>query len=158
MLFDEGKGEIELDTGFSTSTRVLTEVVQDVLMAKCAFPPRNILLYGFGQGGMAALSLASSLALELGGIVSIGGPLPSSSSTSQKCKTPVLICGGSRSKQVTRQGVDRLKGEFENVEYVKWEKAEDSMPRSREEMLPVMKFFARRLRSRVGVPEGAVEI
>jgi hypothetical protein len=32
------------------------------------------------------------------------------------------------------------------------------MPRSREEMLPIMRFFARRLRSRGGVPEGAVEV
>ncbi|KAH6665692.1 Alpha/Beta hydrolase protein [Halenospora varia] len=158
VLFDEGRGEIELDTGFSTSTRVLTEVIKDVLITKCGYPPRNILLYGYGQGGMAALSLASSLNLELGGIVSIGGTLPSSSGTSQKFKTPVLVCGGSRSKQVTRGSVDRLKGAFENVEYVKWEKSEDSMPRSREEMLPVMKFFARRLRSRAGVPEGAVEV
>ncbi len=38
------------------------------------------------------------------------------------------------------------------------ERIQDSMPRSREEMLPIMRFFARRLRSRGGVPEGAVEV
>lgn len=51
-----------------------------------------------------------------------------------------------------------MRERFQDVEYVKWAKSEDSMPRSREEMLPIMKFFARRLRSRAGVPEGAVEV
>ena len=68
------------------------------------------------------------------------------------------MLGGSRSTQVTRSAVDGLKRRFGDLEYVKWEKGEDSMPRSREEMLPIMKFFARRLRSRAGVPEGAMEI
>jgi predicted esterase len=159
VLFDEAKGEIELDAGFKTSCKVLKEVV-DVLMEKCHFPARNILFLGFGQGAMAALAavVAEELrALEMGGVVSIGGPLPASTTTSGKVKTPVLVCGGSRSSQITRSSVDRLKGAFAEVEYVKWEKADDGMMRNWEEMLPVMKFFARRLRSRAGVPEGGME-
>ena len=108
---------------------------------------------------MATLSFASSSPeTEYGGIVSIGGALPTSTSSNGKPKTPVLVCGGSRSSQVTRSAVDRLKGAFVEVEYVKWDKPDDSMMRNREEMLPVMKFFARRLRSRSGVPDGAVEV
>jgi len=159
VLFDERRGEIEVDAGFKTATNALKEVVE-VLMRKCNVPARNILFLGFGQGGMAGLSLASSSPeVEYGGIVSIGGPLPSSSSSTQsKSKTPVLVCGGSRSTQITRSAVDRLKEKFTEVEYVKWEKPDDGMMRNREEMLPVMKFFARRLRSIAGVPEGAVEV
>lgn len=153
-----------MDSGFTTSGKVLGDVVKNVLIEKCEFPARNILFYGYGQGGMVALRVASSLSseLEFGGVVSVGGRLPSSSqstTTSQsKSKTPVLVCGGSRSTQITRQAVDGLKARFADMEYVKWDKNEDSMPRSREEMLPIMKFFARRLRSRAGVPEGAVEV
>jgi predicted esterase len=161
VLFDERKGEIELDAGFNTSSRILVEnVVKDVLIEKCGYPARNILFLGFGQGGIAALQAVASSDLEFGGVVSIGGRLPSSSSGSGKgkSKTAILVLGGSRSTEVTRSAVDGLKERFGEVEYVKWEKADDSMPKSREEMLPVMKFFARGIRSRAGVPEGAVEV
>jgi predicted esterase len=158
VLVDESRGEIELDAGFRTIQKILLEdVIKDSLMKKCGYPARNILFFGFGQGGMAALHVVASSELEFGGVVSIGGRL-SSGSRSGKSRTPILVLGGSRSGQVTRSAVDGLKARFVDVEYVKWEKAEDSMPRNREEMLPVMKFFARRLRSRAGVPEGAVEV
>ena len=45
-----------------------------------------------------------------------------------------------------------------HVEYHKWDRAGDGMPRNRDEMLPIMRFFARRLRSRKGVPEGSIEV
>ncbi|TVY37844.1 putative hydrolase [Lachnellula occidentalis] len=169
ILFDESKGSIDLDAGFSTTRKILLDIIiKDILLTKCHYPARNILFYGYGQGGMAALAVAAAAGaaaddmqdLEFGGVVSVGGRLPASISTSssQKCKTPVLLCGGSRSREVTRQAVDALKERFAAVEYVKWAKEGDGMPGSREEMLPIMKFFARRLRSRAGVPEGAVEV
>jgi len=161
VLFDESKGEIEADAGFSSTVAILGRDVVSNLIEKCGYAPRNIVFYGYGQGGMLALGLASQMRdKEFGGIISIGGKLPSEFSSTQgaKSRTPVVVCGGSRSTQVTRSAVDGLKGAFVEVEYVRWEKYEDSMPRSRDEMLPIMKFFARRLQSRKGVPEGAVEI
>lgn len=162
VLFDEGKGEIDLDAGFKTASVVLgSRIVSEVLIEKCGYSTRNIIFYGYGQGGMAALSVVASSEQEFGGVVSVGGGLPSSFSSSGaagKSKTPVLVLGGSRSKEVTKSKVEGLKGAFESMEYVKWAKHEDSMPKSREEMLPIMKFFARRLKSRAGVPEGAVEV
>lgn len=139
---------------------VLNGIVIKALREKCGFESRNVLFLGFGQGGMAALHAASLEKEEFGGVISIGGRLPASSSSSgsSKCKTPIVLCGGSRSSQVTRSAVDAVKARFTDVEYVKWEKPDDSMPRNREEMLPLMKFLARRLRSRAGVPEGAVEV
>jgi len=110
---------------------------------------------------MLPLRLASSApALEFGGLISIGGRLPTSSPAERgaKSKTPVLICGGSRSAQVTQSALEALRSKFVDLEYVKWSKAEDSMPVNREEMLPIMKFFAKRLLSRACVPEDAVEI
>ncbi|KAH7342338.1 phospholipase/Carboxylesterase superfamily protein [Rhexocercosporidium sp. MPI-PUGE-AT-0058] len=164
VLVDEGKGEIDPDAGFEMVRSVVGGIVLRVLTEECGFKEREILFLGFGQGGMAALSVVSSgdfAREEFGGVITIGGRLPGSSSSDAakaKCKTPILLCGGSRSSQVTRSAVDAVKARFTDVEYVKWEKGEDSMPRNREEMLPLMKFLARRLRSRAGVPEGAVEV
>ena len=164
VLFDDRSGELDLDAGFKTAGVILKEVIEEILVKKCGFEKRGILLYGFGQGAMAALSIVASEDAEFGGVVSIGGKLPESISSSslgsgkQRFRTPILVLGGSKSKQITRSAVDGLKARFNDVEYVKWEKSDDSMPRSREEMLPIMKFFARRLRSRAGVPKDAVEI
>ncbi|RDW84517.1 alpha hydrolase-4 [Coleophoma cylindrospora] len=160
VLFDERRGEIELDAGFKTADVVLREsVLQKVLIEKCGYPARNILCLGFGQGGMAALSAVLPSSSEFGGVVSVGGRLPASTTKPErKSRTPVIVLGGSRSSQITRSAVDHLKECFAEVEYVKWSKSEDSMPASREEMLPIMKFLARRLKSRSGVPEGALEV
>ena len=163
IIFDQSTGEIELDSSFRKATAVILElIIDEVLIRKCGYKPRDLVILGFGQGGMVGLHIAGQKAeLEMGGVVSIGGRLPSSSTSTasiSKAKTPVLVLGGSRSTQVTRSAIDVLKSRFGDVEYVKWAKAEDSMPKSREEMLPIMRFFARRLRSRAGVPEGAVEI
>jgi predicted esterase len=160
VLFDESKGELDLDAGFNTAQKVIGEVViKEVLMTKCGYAARNIIFYGFGQGAIAALAVAAADEGEFGGVVSIGGRLPSSNGEGKsKSKTPVLVCGGSRRSQITRSAVDGLKEKFMGVEYVKWEKEGDGMPGRREEMVPVMRFFARRLRSRAGVPEGAVEV
>jgi predicted esterase len=76
--------------------------------------------------------------MELGGVISIGGQLPlSTSSTGNKARTPVMVLGGSRSTQVTKSVVDTLKARLVDVEYVKWTKAGDSMPANREEMIPI---------------------
>ena len=110
---------------------------------------------------MAALATISSLQKdeEFGGVISIGGRLPESTSTpSTKRKTPIMVCGGNRNTEVTKQQVERLKAGFKDTEYVKWEREGDGMMRSREEVLPLMRFWGRRLRSRMGVPDGALEL
>ena len=166
MIFDQNTGEMDPDGGFEKAITLLkNEVIEKVLIQKCGYKYREILLLGYGQGGMAALALASSTPAaqdSLGGIISIGGPLPSSCNDARegkgKSKTPVLVLGGSSDTLITKSKVEALKGGFEDVEYVKWERRGDGMPRNREEMMPVMKFFARRLGGRMGVPEGSVEI
>jgi hypothetical protein len=97
---------------------------------------------------------------ELGGIISIGAGLPSEApgSLEPKCKTPVLICAGSDQSAVTTSSEDKLKHLFEHVEIQRYRKPGDSMPSNRDEMMPIMQFFSRRLRSTKGVPEGSVEV
>ena len=157
--FDSANGQMDVDTGFSKAARVIEEhIIKEVLVEKCGYSPRNVLLFGFGQGGMAALAVSNRVEEELGGIISIGGPMPASCTITKKSKTPVLVLGGSWDTLITRSAVIRLKTAFDTVEYHKWDKKGDGMPGNREEMLPIMKVFARTLRSRSGVPEGSVEV
>lgn len=97
---------------------------------------------------------------ELGGIISIGAPLPSEAPAGlvTKCKTPVLVCAGSDRSAVTSTAEEKLKRLFEFVEIKRYRKAGDSMPSNRDEMMPIMQFFSRRLRSTKGVPKGSVEV
>lgn len=101
---------------------------------------------------------------ELGGVVAVGGVLPLSAiggyGAGGKSGSPVLITGGQGAESAIKDaGVRRTKEEFQYVEVVRWAgRGGDGMPQNRDEMLPIMQFFARRLRSRSGVPEGSVEI
>lgn len=169
-----------MDGGFERATRLLVEdVVKGVLVQTCGYGERDILVFGFGQGGMAALCVASALASgsswstsgsgslggggepgkELSGVVSIGAPYPLSAKVGRgKSRTPVLLVAGRDSTAVSDGAVQRTKQEFEFVEVHRYARRGDGMPRNREEMWPVMQFLARRLRSWKGVPEGSVEI
>ncbi len=160
IQFDSASGQMDLDTGFTKAVKVIKQdIVEEVLVGKYGYRPREIMFFGFGQGAMAALAAAVSMPnQEFGGIISIGGPLPVSCISAKDIKTPILVLGGQSSTQVTRPSLDQLKRCFQHVEYHKWDRAGDGMPRDREEVLPIMRFLARRLRSRKGVPEGSIEI
>ncbi|KAL8709742.1 MAG: hypothetical protein Q9220_005528 [cf. Caloplaca sp. 1 TL-2023] len=163
ITFNQSIGTMDYDTGFNKSSQMISEaVVESVLLQKCGYKARNILLFGFGQGGMAALASALTSKSELGGVISIGGPLPSSLPSAaeggKKNPTPIIMLGGSTQTLITQSALTDLRKAFQTVEYVKWPKAGDGMPARREEMLPIMKFFARRLQSRSGVPDDAVEV
>ena len=82
------------------------------------------------------------------GAVSVGGALPASmgSGSGGKAKTPVMVCHGKGSEAVGEEAVERLRGEFESVRDVEWGRGDDGMPRSREEVVPMMEFFGERLR------------
>ncbi|ESZ98176.1 hypothetical protein SBOR_1445 [Sclerotinia borealis F-4128] len=169
LEFDSATGELDLDADLSTSITLLTSVIE-VLIKKCNYPPRNIFIFGFGQGGMLALStlaLPSSSIVqneELGGVISIGGRLPTSffpnsnsgADGKGEVKTPILVAGGNKKTEITRTQLDKIKSAFAEVEYVKWDREGDGMMRGREEVLPLMRFWGRRLR--MGVPEGTREV
>ena len=160
LAFDPATIDMELDTGFSKSMRSIGQIlIRESLMEKCGYQARDIMLFGFGQGGMAALAVAASISEELGGVVSIGGPASVSvQSPSEKSKTPVLMLGGASRTHITKASLERTKEKYQHVEYHKWPTSGDGMPKDREEMMPIMRFFSRRLRSRKDVPEGSVEV
>ncbi|KAL8688101.1 MAG: hypothetical protein Q9218_005902 [Villophora microphyllina] len=163
FTFSGSSGTMDYDTGFEKSSPMIKgHLIEEGLIKRCGYKPRNILLFGFGQGGMAAIAVASSFKTELGGVVSIGGPQPSTipivGDGTSKSATPILVLGGSSISLITQSALMDLKKAFHQVEYMKWSRSGDSMPRSTEEMMPIMKFFARRLQSRSGIPKDATEI
>ncbi|KAJ5317974.1 hypothetical protein N7508_002482 [Penicillium antarcticum] len=162
-----------MDAGFTKSTEVLSGMARRTLIDQCGYRPREIMVFGFGQGGMAGLALARELGIEskgsgdeawngevgpLSGVVSIGAPYSVDGSRVGKNRSPVLLVAGRDSVAVSDDAVRRTKLVFEFVEVSRYARRGDSMPSSREEMLPIMQFFARTLRSRQGVPEGSVEL
>jgi predicted esterase len=163
LVVDQSTGELDMDTGFKAGTRLLLDrVIREGLVDKCGYKAREIMIFGFAQGAMAGLQAAAEFDdNELGGVVSIGGALSHSlplKALDKKSKTPVLVCRASKNSKVTDSAVSKLKDVFEHVEVKDWKKNGDGMMSNREEMFPIMQFFARRLLSRRGVPAGSVEL
>ncbi|KAK4953789.1 hypothetical protein LTR10_008393 [Elasticomyces elasticus] len=168
IIFDSTTGGIDADAGFRLSTAMLKAMIEEDLVAKCGYRTREVMILGLGQGGMAGLNVAAALhqsaksssEAELGGVISIGAGLPAEAPAAlvNKCKTPVLVCGGSRDSAVSPAAEEKLKHIFEFAEVKRYRRPGDTMPRDRDEMMPIMQFFARRLRSTKGVPAGSVEI
>lgn len=159
IQFDQSNANMDFDTGFEKAVKIIKEdVITAGLVGNCGYQYREVMFFGFGQGATAALATMASMTQEFGGIISIGGPMPSLNTLAKGATTPVLVLGGSSNTLVTKTSITKLEKNFESVEYRKWGRAGDGIPRSRDEMLPIMRFFARHLRSRRGVPEGSAEI
>ncbi|KAI1076311.1 alpha/beta-hydrolase [Whalleya microplaca] len=167
LTLSSSTGDLDPDPGFSKAERlVLGKLIRETLIERCGWETNDILLFGFGQGGSLALGLSSRIrnnervvditegdkaaGATFKGVVSIGGPLPMSMvptlTSRDKARTPSLICHGRSSELLDEEAMDVLKQEFIDVREVKWKKADDSMPKNRDEMLPIMQFFAERLR------------
>ncbi|PVI04374.1 phospholipase/Carboxylesteras-like protein [Periconia macrospinosa] len=162
LIFDQKTGEMDMDTGFKTSTKlVLNTIIKEGLMEKCGYKAREIMIFGYAQGAMVGLQVAAEYDGELGGVVSVGGILSLSvplKALDKKSRTPIIVCKAARGSAVTDGAVSRLKDAFEFVEVKEWRRNGDGMPSNRDEMMPIMQFFARRLRSTRGVPAGSVEL
>ncbi|OQE40228.1 hypothetical protein PENCOP_c006G04938 [Penicillium coprophilum] len=130
VSFDSATGALDMDAGLTRSTKKLvSEVVRGTLVQKCGYALREIMVLGFGQGGMAALAIARELGLRgnsnlgsgevgtLSGVISIGAPYPlSGSRVGDKNRTPVLLVAGRDSVAVSDEAVRRTKQVFEFVE------------------------------------------
>ncbi|KAI3391913.1 hypothetical protein diail_6615 [Diaporthe ilicicola] len=163
---------LDADPGFTKATDlILNRLIRETLVEKCGWTLSDILLFGYGQGGSLALGLASKIregpqveevkedkdgkpvetSKAFKGVASIGGDLPPSMipslSARPKSETPVLICRGKSCETVDDEAVEFIQKEFSNVQDVKWDKADSTMPSSKEEVVSLMKFFADRLRN-----------
>jgi predicted esterase len=131
---------------FLEATQTVISIIRDVLVLKCLFPLRNILLFGYGQGGTVALAVAAEWReIELGGIMSIAGPMPSAiQADGKKIKTPALVIGGSLGN-ITAQAEQHIRDLFLHVEVVLKTGFGNFLPK-KDEMGRVDAFFAHRLR------------
>jgi predicted esterase len=98
-LDDEDKEEdVSRPTFVSSTKQIGLEVITDVLVRKCGFKPRDIAIVGHDQGGSAALAVAAACwKTKFGGVVTIGGALPSDFPDlvdGVKSLTHVLLLGG----------------------------------------------------------------
>ncbi|CAD6500399.1 BgTH12-07576 [Blumeria graminis f. sp. triticale] len=169
LLFDPTTGAMDADAGFTRAQTALDDVIK-VLVSDCGFHERDIYFLGFGQGATASFGWlgraerAGSGRGGYGGVIAIGAGLPKEllswipASPSEKLQTPVLLCGGQTSTQVTGQVTTLIRDRVASLQYVQWKRSGDRMPQNREEMMPIMQFFARRMRSWTGVFEGAIEL
>lgn len=137
-----------MDEGFiSTSRVILEDIIQDGLMAKCSFHPRDIVVLGHGQGGMAALAaMASWNCVEFGGVVSFGGPMPGyvQLPLNVKAKTPALVYGGTRG-DITPAALQQIQENFSFTDHYVPPSGHDTIPETDTEIAPLLGFFAHRL-------------
>ncbi|KAF2153412.1 alpha/beta-hydrolase [Myriangium duriaei CBS 260.36] len=158
VIFDSSTNGLDPDGGFKGTTTLLRLIIDEGLLERCGYRPRDIVLFGFGQGGMAALNTAVVYPKELSGVISIGGSLPAEApaSSDPKCKTPIIVCSGKESRWVTPGAEERLKHNFEHVKISTYLRVGDTMPKDRDEMMPIMQFLASRLRT--PAPKGSIEV
>jgi predicted esterase len=137
---------IHPEGAFFEATERIISIIHDVLTLKCSFLPRNILLFGLDQGGSVALTVAAAWKeIELGGIMSIGGPIPPViQADGKKIKTPALVIGGSLGK-ISAQAEQHIRDLFLHVEVVLKTGFGDFLPK-KDDIGPVDAFFAHRLR------------
>ena len=146
LRIDSRTGGLDEDPGFGGAKDGVGRVLS--VLRAAGWTEEDVLLFGFGQGGSLALGLARGEKFK--GAVSVGGGLPGSmvvrGGSGEKGKTPVMVCHGRGSEAVGEEAVERLREEFEDVRDVEWKRGDDGMPRSREEVVPMMEFFGERLR------------
>ena len=58
IIFDSTSGGLDADAGLKETTALLKRTIQDVVVGKCGYRLREVICFGFGQGGMAALNVA----------------------------------------------------------------------------------------------------
>ena len=137
-----------VDEGFIKTSRVLLEdIIRDGLVGKCSFHPRDIVILGHGQGGMAALAATASWnCIELGGVVSFGGPMPGYVQLPHKvkAKTPALVYGGARG-DITPAALQQIQDNFSFTDHHVPSSGQDTVPLSDKEIAPLLDFFAHRL-------------
>jgi predicted esterase len=144
-----GDPDRQWDIGFIGASRIILEdIIKDSLVAKCNFQPQSIVILGHGQGGMAALAAAASWNdLELGGVISIGGPIPTYAllPSTVKAKTPALILSGAIG-DISAAALKQIKDTFIYTDLCELSSTLDIMLNSQDELEPLFGFLAHRLR------------
>ena len=133
---------------FRDSTDILNQVIRKVLISRCSFQLRDIVVLGHGEGGMAALAaVASWQGSELGGVVSIGGAMPDyvRLELDVRAETPALVIGGALG-EITPAALQLIQESFAYTDTDVRDGEHDLIPETKEQLKPLCDFFAHRLR------------
>ncbi|KAK9333643.1 Alpha/Beta hydrolase protein [Lipomyces starkeyi] len=135
------------DAQFSRSRMFLGDIIKQVLEKKCGFAAsENVILWGYGQGGMAALDIATCR-MNLCAVISVGGWIPSCIRPRDIIDLPrstsVLICGGDTKSNITDERVKHAEELFKECRRIKFPMKGDLMPRNMDEMSPILRFLLR---------------
>lgn len=127
--------EDNLDTFLRTSRLILGEVISAFLISKCKcnFPARKIIVFGQGEGAMAALATFLEWErVKFRGLICVGGQLPSHFALSEgfKSKTAVLLLGGTLG-MTTPVAKNRIEQKFSYVDFDLKEGKYDALPRGK---------------------------
>ncbi|KAK9380928.1 Alpha/Beta hydrolase protein [Kockiozyma suomiensis] len=145
------------DAEFTRSGQFLKTVIHDVLEMRCGFTAsKNVILFGYGQGGMAALYMAATK-MNLCAVISVGGWIPSAVRPREILDLPrstsVLLCGGDQGSAITEARLKYAEELFKECRRVVLPRMKgDLMPRNKDEMAPILRFLLRIL-----VPEALAQ-
>ena len=138
----------EPNGSFINATRSLLGLICQVLIKESNICPSNIILFGHGQGGMAALSVAAAWKkVEFGGVISIGGSMPDHFEILERpdIKTPILVMGG-KLGDVNATAKARMKRMIINVDVRLSPDLPDELPSTPEEIKILYAYLEHRLR------------
>ena len=127
--------------------KILIDVIKHGLISECGFQPRNIILLGHGQGGMAALAtVAACDKIELGGVITVGGPMPACAQLPEdvKAKTPALVLRRELG-DIDAPVLQRLRDNFVSLDVSTLPGVHNTIPEEQVEIKPVLDFFTHRL-------------
>jgi predicted esterase len=135
---------------FIAASRKILDLICGVLIRGSNISPSHIVLFGQGQGGMAALSVAASWnKVEFGGVISIGGPIPDHFSLplsgQPNIRTPALVIGGELGG-VNATAKSRIKSMIMHVDVHLEGDTTDHLPNSVGEITILQEFLEHRLR------------
>jgi len=133
---------------FIAASGKILDLICQVLIKGSNICPSQILLFGQGQGGMAALSVAAAWkAVEFGGVISIGGPIPGHFPLSERpnIRTPTLVMGGELG-DVNATAKAQIKSMILHVEVSLEENMADRLPYTPRQVAILQEFLEHRLR------------
>jgi len=135
------------DTFLKLSKIILEDVISGLLISKCNIPARKIILFGQGEGAVAALTTFSTWRrVEFGGVICVGGDLPpyAGPSGDTKSKTAVLLLGGELGI-TTPVAKNHIENAFSYVDCDLLEGKDDALPRTKQQLRSLRDFFCHRL-------------
>lgn len=143
---DSYQWEKDDDTFLAASKFILEDVISNLLISHCNIPARKIILFGQGEGAIAALTTFSAWKrVEFGGVICVGGDLNPyvAPSGDTKSKTAVLLLGGELGI-TTPVAKNRIEQTFSYVDCDLLVGKDDSLPKNRQQLRSLRDFFCHR--------------